>query len=139
MGDVREGNDVWVFLTLIVGFALSFLISVVPHFSGAFRLEPMVLAAWMLPYLILSVIVYFLTGPMRWRAVLAVAGAQLITAWIQRGLLGSDADTLLYVVALLTAAALVLLAPQLRGQLDGGLLGPLVMRFVKKSSSSGAG
>lgn len=135
MEDMREGNDVWVFLTLILGFALSFLISVVPHFNGAFRLEPMVLAAWMLPYLILSVIVYFLRGPMRWRTVLAVAGVQLITAWIQRGLLGSDADTLLYVVALLTAAALVLLAPQLRGHLDGGLLGPFVMRLARKSSS----
>jgi hypothetical protein len=133
MGDTHESHEIWVFMTLVVGFALSFLVSVVPHFNGAFRLEPLVLGTWMLPYLILSVIIYFVRGPSRLRLVLAVVGAQLVTAWIQRGLLGDSDSALLYIVALLTAVLLVLFAPQLQGRIEGGPMGPIVKRLARRS------
>jgi hypothetical protein len=131
--DVRESPEIWVFMTLVIGFAVSFPVAVVPHFNGAFRLVPLVLAAWMVPYLILSVIVYFMRGPLRLRLVLAVVGAQLVTAWIQRGLLGGSDSGLLYAVALLTAVLLVLLVPQLQGRVEEGPLGPIFKRFANRS------
>ncbi|MCG6897708.1 MAG: hypothetical protein LJE61_09430 [Thiocapsa sp.] len=132
MEKAHEGHEIWVFMTLVVGFALSFLIAVVPHFDGAYRLEALMLAAWMIPYTVLSVIVWFLRGPVRLRALSAVVGIQLLTALLQRGLLGGPDGMLMYLVPLLTAVALVVLAPQILGRPTDGLLGPLLKRVVKR-------
>lgn len=132
MEETREGHEIWVFMTLVIGFALSFLVAVVPHFNGAYRLEPLLLAAWMIPYTVLSVIVWFLRDPMRLRAVAVVAGIHLLTALIQRGLLGGPDGVLLYLVPLVTAVVLVLAVPQLQGRPSEGVLAPLLSRIAKK-------
>lgn len=132
MEETQEGHEIWVFMTLVIGFGLSFLVAVVPHFNGAYRLEPLLLAAWMIPYTVLSVIVWFLRDPMRLRAVAAVAGIHLLTVLIQRGLLGGSDGLLLYLVPLVTAVVLVLAVPQLQGRPSEGVLGPLLSRIAKK-------
>ncbi len=131
MEEMHESHEIWVFTSLVVGFALSFLVAVVPHFNGAFRLEPLVLAAWMLPYLVLSVIAYFMRGPARLRLVLAVVGVHLVTAWIQRGVLGGGDSGLLYSVAFLTTGLLLLFSPQLLGRMEAGPMGSVLKRFTK--------
>jgi hypothetical protein len=129
----RDGQEIWVFSTLVAGFALSFLIAVVPHLDGAYRLKPMMLAAWMVPYIILSVIVWFLRGPVRLRTILAVVGIQLLTVLIQRVLLGDPVGLSLFLMPLLTAVGLLLLVPQLCGRMEDGPLGPICGRFLKRT------
>jgi hypothetical protein len=132
MEQAREGHEIWVFMTLVVGFSVSFLIALVPHFDGAFRLEALMLAAWMVPYVILSVIVWFLRGPVRLRTIFALVGIHLLTAFIERSLLGDPNGILLYLVPLLTAVALLIIVPQLQGRMGDGPLGPVFNRFAQK-------
>jgi hypothetical protein len=132
MEQAREGHEIWVFMTLVVGFSLSFLVALVPHFDGAFRLEALMLAAWMVPYVILSVIVWFLRRPARLRTILALVGIHLLTAFIERGLLGDPNGILLYLVPLLTAVAFLLILPQLQGRMGDGPLGLVFNRFARK-------
>jgi hypothetical protein len=126
-----ESQEIWVFSTLVAGFALSFLIAVVPHFNGAYRLEPLMLAAWMIPYIILSVIVWFLRGPVRLRTILGVVWVQLLTGLIQRVILGDPVGLSLFVMPLVTAVGLLLLIPQLCGRIEEGPLGPICVRILK--------
>lgn len=120
-------------MTLVIGFALSFLVAVVPHFNGAYRLEALLLADWMIPYVILSVIVWFLRGAARLRVILVLVGIHLVTALIQRTLLVDPDGMLIHVVPLVSALVLLLAIPQLQGRATAGLLGPLVARFLKRS------
>ncbi|NCA70999.1 MAG: hypothetical protein EOM91_13005 [Sphingobacteriia bacterium] len=131
MEESYEGHEIWVFLTLVVGFALSFLVAVVPHFESAHRLDPLLLATWMIPYLILSIIVWFMPVPARPPMILALAGLQLLSALIQRTLLDDPTGLLVYLVPLLTAPALLLLAPRLIGR-GGGSMATLIERLFKR-------
>lgn len=133
MDRASESQEIWVFSTLVVGFALSFLIAVVPHLDGAYRLEPLMLAAWMIPYLILSVIVWFLRGPARLRTILGVVWIQLLTVLIQRAILGDPDGLSLFLIPLATALGLLLLVPQLCGRMEEGPLGPICGRLLKRS------
>lgn len=132
MASEREGQEIWVFMTLVVGFAFSFLIAIVPHYNGAFRLEVLAFAAWLVPYAILAVILWFLRGPIRLRVLLVVAAVQLLTDWIQRGLLGDPGGALSQTMGLVTAIILVLAIPQLQGRLEDGPLGPLMKRVLRR-------
>jgi hypothetical protein len=132
MHRARDGQEIWVFSTLVAGFALSFLIAVVPHFNGAYRLEAMMLAAWMIPYIILSVIVWFLRGPTRLRTILAVVWVQLLTVLIQRAILGDPDGLSLFLMPLVTSVGLLLLIPQLCGRIEEGPLGPICVRLLKR-------
>jgi hypothetical protein len=133
MERARDGQEIWVFSTLVAGFALSFLIAVVPHLDGAFRLKPLMLAAWMVPYVILSVIVWFLRGPARLRTILGVVWIQLLTVLIQRVILGDPDGLSLFLMPLLTAVGLLLLVPQLCGRMEEGPLGPICGRLLKRT------
>ena len=132
MHRARDGQEIWVFSTLVAGFALSFLIAVVPHFNGAYRLEPMMLAAWLIPYIILSVIVWFLRGPTRLRTILAVVWIQLLTVLIQRAIFGDPDGLSLFLMPLVTSVGLLLLIPQLCGRIEEGPLGPICERLLKR-------
>jgi hypothetical protein len=133
MAAEREGHEIWVFMTLVVGFALSFLVAIVPHYNGSYRLEVLAFAAWLVPYGVLAVIVWFLRGAVRLRVLLAVVAVQLLTDWIQRGLLGDPGGGLSQSVGLLTAVFLVLAIPQLQGRIEDGPLGPLAKRVLRRA------
>ena len=133
MGERHAQQDIWVFVTLCLGFALSFVVSVVPHYNGSYRLEPLLLAAWLLPYGILAVLVYFMRGPVRWRSVAVVILLQVCATWLQRGVFDPQGGALVYGIALLTAIGLLLMVPQLLGRWDEGPLAPLFRRYLRAS------
>lgn len=133
MERARDGQEIWVFSTLVAGFGLSFLIAVVPHLDGAFRLKPLMLAAWMVPYIILSVIVWFLRGPARLRTILGVVWIQMLTVLIQRVILGDPDGLSLFLMPLVTAVGLLFLVPQLCGPMKEGPSGPSCARFPKRT------
>jgi hypothetical protein len=132
MAAEREGHEIWVFMTLVVGFSLSFLVAIVPHYNGSYRLEALALGAWLVPYAILAVIIWFLRGPVRLRVLLSVALIQVLTDWVQRAFLGDPGGALSQIVALVTAVGLLLLIPQLQGRIDEGPLGPLARRLLRR-------
>lgn len=97
------------------GVALSFAAAVHPHFDSAFRLDPLMLAAGLLPYAIYGVLAYFLRGRARLAPGAAVLGLHLIAVAQQRWLTDGYAEgSLLYWVPIVLAAALLALIPQAR-------------------------
>lgn len=97
------------------GVALSFAAAVLPHFDAAFRLDPLMLAAGLLPYAIYGVLAYFLRGRARVASGAAVLGLHLIAVAQQRWLTDSYAEgSLLYWVPIVLAAALLALIPRAR-------------------------
>ncbi|MCU0834603.1 MAG: hypothetical protein MUC77_09220 [Chromatiaceae bacterium] len=100
---------------IIGGVALSFAAAVVPHFDSAFRLDPLMLAVGVLPYMIYGVLAYFLRGRARLAPGAAVLGLHLLAVLQQRWLTDGYAEgSLLYWVPVVLAAALLALIPQAR-------------------------
>lgn len=101
--------------TVLSGVALSFAAAVLPHFDSAFRLDPLMLAAGLLPYAIYGVLAYFLRGRARIASGGAVLGLHLLAVAQQRWLTDGYAESsLLYWVPIVLAAALLALIPQAR-------------------------
>lgn len=133
MEESHEGQEVWVFMTLVVGFGLSFLVSVAPHYSGSYQLDPLLLALWIIPYLVMSIVVWFMPVSRRLWSILGLVGIQLLTTLVQRVMLSDPSEMLLHLLPLLLAVLIVLGVPQLHGRLDEGPLGGLIKRLPRKT------
>lgn len=113
MGIASPDESRAVIAILIGGVVLSFAAAVVPHFNSAFRLEPLILVAGVLPYLVYGVLAWFLRGQVRIASGAAVLGLHLLVVIQQRWLTDGYAEgTLLYWAPLVLAAALLFLIPR---------------------------
>jgi hypothetical protein len=98
---------------LAAGTLLSFASAVLPHYDGAYRLEPLILTAGLLLYLIYGVLSQFLTPHLANMSGLAVFTLHLLIAVHQRWLTdGHLSGTLLYWFPLLLALGLLGLIPR---------------------------
>lgn len=115
MSDLARDEARVAIAIIIGGVALSFAAAVVPHFDSAFRLDPLMLALGLLPYMIYGVLAYFLRGRARLAPGAAVLGLHLLAVLQQRWLTDGYAEGgLLYWVPVVLAAALLALIPQAR-------------------------
>jgi hypothetical protein len=115
MSDLARDEARVAIAIIIGGVALSFAAAVVPHFDSAFRLDPLMLAVGVLPYMIYGVLAYFLRGRARLAPGAAVLGLHLLAVLQQRWLTDGYAEgSLLYWVPVVLAAALLALIPQAR-------------------------
>lgn len=115
MSDLARDEARVAIAIIIGGVALSFAAAVVPHFNSAFRLDPLMLAVGVLPYIIYGVLAYFLRGRARLAPGAAVLGLHLLAVLQQRWLTDGYAEgSLLYWVPVVLAAALLALIPQAR-------------------------
>lgn len=115
MSDLARDEARVAIAIIIGGVALSFAAAVVPHFDSAFRLDPLMLAVGVMPYMIYGVLAYFLRGRARLAPGAAVLGLHLLAVLQQRWLTDGYAEgSLLYWVPVVLAAALLALIPQAR-------------------------
>ena len=96
------------------GAALSFASAVLPHYDGAYRLQPLIFFSGLVLYLVYGVLAQFVRGRARSVSGIIVFALHLVVAIHQRWLTdGYLTSTLLYWLPLLLAVGLLGLIPNI--------------------------